>query len=125
MEVTIQLDHNPLESIFKKPLNTAPMHLQCMLLRLQRYNLRVVYKKLTEMFHVDTLSRAYQTENLVNFVHSLEAIDATLGLPVSANCLQQIQHATAEDPGVSLLSDVIKGDWPEEKHSAWPALRAY
>ena len=77
------------------------------------------------MFHVDTLSRAYQTENLGDFVHSLEAIDATLGLPVSANRLQQIQHATAEDPGVSLLSDVIKGDWPEEKHSAWPALRAY
>ena len=77
MEVTIELDHNPLESIFKKPLNTVPMHLQCMLLRLQRYNLRVVYKKLTEMFHVDTLSRAYQTENLVDFVYSLEAIDAT------------------------------------------------
>ena len=89
-EVTIQLDHKPLESIFKKPLNTAPMHLQRMLLRLQRYNSRVMYAKGTEMFLVDILSRLYLIENLGDFVHSLEAIDATLGLPVSVNRPEQI-----------------------------------
>ena len=88
------------------------MHLQRILLRLQRYNLRVVYTKGTEIFLADTLSRAYLIENLGDFVHSLEAIDATLGLSVSPKCLQQIRHVTAEDPGLSLLSDVIKAGWP-------------
>ena len=55
-EVTIQSDHKPLECIFKKPLSTALMRLQRMLLRLQKYNLRVVYTKGTEMFLADTLS---------------------------------------------------------------------
>ena len=84
------------------------MHLQRMLLKLQRYNLRVLYTKGTEMFVANALSRAYLIENPGDFVHSLEAIDATLGLPVCTNHLQQIRHATAEDQGLSLLSDVIK-----------------
>ena len=53
-EVTIQTDHKPLECIFKKPLNTAPMRLQRMLLRLQIYNLNVRYHKGTEMYLADT-----------------------------------------------------------------------
>ncbi|XP_056122564.1 NACHT, LRR and PYD domains-containing protein 12-like [Rhinichthys klamathensis goyatoka] len=41
-EIMIESDHKPLES--KKPLHQAPMRLQRMLLRLQRYNLKVMYK---------------------------------------------------------------------------------
>ena len=107
-EVTIQSDHKPLESIFEKLLNTATMHLQHILVRLQRYNLRVVYTKVMEMFLADTLSRAYLSKNLIDIMHSLEAIDATLGLPVNVDCLQQIRHAMTEDPNLCLLSNVIK-----------------
>ena len=74
------------------------------------------------MFLTDTLSRAYLIGNPDDFVHSLEAIDAILGLPVSTNQLQQIRHATAEDPDLSLLSDIIKAGWPEEKCSVQPAV---
>ena len=121
-EVTIQSDHKPLECIFKKPLNTAPMRLQHMLLRLQRYNLRAVYTKGTEMFLADTLSQAYLPVNMCDLRPSLEEIDATLGLPVSADRLQQIQHATLEDPVLPLLSDVIKAGWPNDKRSVPPAV---
>ena len=79
----------------------------------------------TEMFLADNLSRAYLTENPDDFVHPLEAIDATLGLPVNANHLHLIQHATAEDTQLSLLCDVIKAGWPDEKHSVQPALWTY
>ena len=51
-------DHNPLETIFLKPLTAAPKCLQGMLLYLQKLDLAVCYKKGTEMFLVDTLSRA-------------------------------------------------------------------
>ena len=44
-EVTVQTDHQPLESIFRKPLGAAPAHLQRMLLYLQSYNLEVKYIK--------------------------------------------------------------------------------
>ena len=43
-EVTIISDHKPLESIMKKPLSKAPDRIQRMLLRLQRYNINLLYK---------------------------------------------------------------------------------
>ena len=58
-EVAIQMDHKPLESIFKKLLNGAPMRLQRRLLRRQRYYLKGLYHKGTEMYMTDALSRAY------------------------------------------------------------------
>ena len=55
--VTVYNDHKPLEAIFKKPLNAAPIHLQRMLLHLQCYHLDVRYQRGPDMFLVDTLSR--------------------------------------------------------------------
>ena len=56
--VKVETDHKPLESIFKKSLISAPKRLQRMLLRLQKFDLEVTYKKGTEMVLADTLSRA-------------------------------------------------------------------
>ncbi|CAM4713618.1 unnamed protein product [Leuciscus chuanchicus] len=42
-KVTVQSDHKPLEVIVKKPLLSAPKRLQRMMLRIQKYDLEVVY----------------------------------------------------------------------------------
>ena len=55
-KVTVESDHKPLQSIFKKSLLHAPMRLQRIMLRLQRYNLDVVYKPASQMFVADHLS---------------------------------------------------------------------
>ncbi len=57
--VKIETDHKPLESIFKKSLISAPKRLQRMMLRPQKYNLTVIYKKGSGMYLADTLSRAF------------------------------------------------------------------
>ena len=124
-EVTIQSYHKSLGCIFKKPLNPAPTRLQRMLLRLQRYNPRIVYTKGTEIVIADTQRRAYLPVNMCHLRPSLEEIDATLGLLVNADRLQQIQHATLEDPVLPLLSDVIKAGWPNDKCSVPPAVLPY
>ena len=54
--VKVETDHKQLESIFKKSLISAPKRLQRMLLRLQKFDLEVTYKKGTEMVLADTLS---------------------------------------------------------------------
>ena len=63
--ITVETDHKPLQSIFKKSLLTSPSRLQRMLLRLQHYNLNVTYKPGSQMYVADHLSRAYprQTED--------------------------------------------------------------
>ena len=58
-KVTVESDHKPLQSIFKKSLLCAPSRLQRMMLRLQRYNLQAVYKPGTQIFVADHLSRAF------------------------------------------------------------------
>ena len=47
--VQVQSNHKPLETTFSKPLHTVPKRLQCMLLRLQCYDLHVSYQRGTEM----------------------------------------------------------------------------
>lgn len=43
--ITVHTDHQPLETIFKKPLSKAPRGLQRMVLKLQQYQFKVTYKK--------------------------------------------------------------------------------
>ena len=54
--VTLKSDHKPLESIFKKPLATAPARIQRMLLHLQKYDLHVVHISGTQIPVSDMLS---------------------------------------------------------------------
>ena len=44
-DITVHSDHQPLQTIFKKPLCKAPRRLQRMMLKLQRYQFSVRYKK--------------------------------------------------------------------------------
>lgn len=55
----VKSDHKPLEVIVRKPLLSAPKRLQCILLRLQRYDFDVIYIPGRDMLLADTLRRAY------------------------------------------------------------------
>ena len=58
-DVRVESDHQPLETIMKKPLYKAPRRLQRMLLQLQKYDVTIQYKKGQLMHLADTLSRAH------------------------------------------------------------------
>lgn len=58
-KVHMESDHKPLETIYTKPLVSAPKRLQRMLLRLQSYDLEIKYKPGRDMYQADTLYRAY------------------------------------------------------------------
>ena len=59
----VQSHHKPLDTIFSKPLHTAPKRFQRMLLRLQRYDYYVSYQRGTEMHIADMLSRVFVPYN--------------------------------------------------------------
>lgn len=54
--ITVESDHKPLQSIFKKSLFSAPGRLQRMILRLQKYNINVVYKPIQPTRYTGCLS---------------------------------------------------------------------
>ena len=80
-------------------MNCPNAYSTCMLLRLQKYSLQVFYKKGQHMYLTDTLSRAFLPEvNACNFSSNLEAVDHKEYLSVCEERLQQISHASADDP---------------------------
>ena len=139
--VKIQTDHKPLESIFRKSLLSAPKRLQRMLLRLQKFDLQVSYKKGTEMYLADTLSRAYRVhkstrEDVAEDVvyieemrgdteRELECINMIQYLPVSEATLISIQQATESDATLRELKTTIRQGWPATKAEVSANIKDY
>ena len=123
--VTVQSDHQPLETICKKPLGSAPSRLQRMLLRLQRYNITVVYKRGSEMVLADTLSRAYLTSESVGsrFINNLQIVESQSD--VSTYTQDAIRQATKEDVVLQTVQLMIKNGWPTNKTLIPDQTRAY
>ena len=65
-QVSVETDHKPLESLFKKPLSKAPQRIQRMMLRVQHYDLKVNYVPGNQLLIADTLSRASQSESTLS-----------------------------------------------------------
>ncbi|XP_041354531.1 uncharacterized protein LOC121372300 [Gigantopelta aegis] len=108
--VLVETDHKPLESLFKKPLYSAPPRIQHML-KLQRYDLDVHYKPGTLMFIPDTLSRAHGSntdcDEMEFEVHTIE------NLPVSKDRLSEMKLDTQNDETLQKLKNVVLHGWPE------------
>ena len=74
-----------------------------MLLRLQKYDIDLQYKKGREMHIADALSRAYPKNFVPNFkeqsefCHQVEDIVIAKYLPISSESLRQFHDETAKD----------------------------
>ena len=122
--ITIETDHKPLEAIVQKPLHSAPQRLQRMLLRLQRYDLKILYKKGKEMVLADTLSRAHSDQVDISYA-DLESVDHREFLPVSRERWIQIYTESKNDAVLSQLRHFVSNGWPEQRRQVPEALRVY
>ena len=89
--VTVQSDHRPLAAISNKPLRSAPRRLQGMLLKIQKYDVTIVYKPGPEMYLADTLSRVFlpPTENTQG---EFERVNAVKLLPMTDERLEELKQ---------------------------------
>ena len=93
--VQVETDHQPLVATIQKPLNSAPNRLQRMLLRLQKYNINLKYKRGQLMFLADTLSRAYLHDvHACEFSRELQEVDHNIALALPKDCLHQLTNAS-------------------------------
>ena len=117
---TVHSDHQPLETIFKKPLSRAPRRLQRMMSRLQNYHFTVQYKKGKELFVADTLSRAAlrdgsgMTQEHHVFRVDLTQMDLSPNL-VKPGTMNQIREETVKDLCLMTLKKVVLAGWPSQK----------
>ena len=126
----VEIDHKPESNKVSSPKRLP-------LLRLQKYDLEVVYKRGVEMCMADTLSRAYlknkttqkdDVQDVMNINRSrteqeAEEIDMVSYLPLRDTTIQEIQKHTETDPDLQALATIIKDGWPESKDKVKPQLQ--
>jgi RNase H-like domain found in reverse transcriptase/Reverse transcriptase (RNA-dependent DNA polymerase)/Integrase zinc binding domain/Integrase core domain len=111
--ITVKSDHQPLETIFRRPLCKAPKRIQRMLMQLQNYNLDVKYVKGKSLHLADALSRAYINMDAHPEEKIIENVNALLFLRVSDDRVKDIAEETARDPEMRELAAVIQTGWPK------------
>ena len=135
----VESDHKPLETIFSKPLASAPRWLQKILMRLQRYDLVIQYKKGKEMYLADTLSHHYlgaedsgttakvshicsKLEQELETDEGLDEINQLLAQEAQVN---EYHVATDSDETLQAVKIIIKKGWPDEKSRLPPVTAPY
>ena len=113
----IESDHKQLENIFKKPLASAPLRLQRMLLRLQRYDIDLQYKPGKEMILANTLSRAHVAEYAEEISEKDMRVQVhlvTANISVSDEQLKKIMTKSLKDESMMKVSQYIRNGWPTQ-----------
>ena len=78
------------------------------------------------MYLADTLSRAHRPEvHACGFYQNLEEMDQTSSLALSQDRLQEIRHASADDPVLKSLRKTIQEGWPQTKLEVPELVRPY
>ena len=118
--ITVESDHKPLEAILKKPLSQAPSRLQKMLMQLQAYDINLVYKKGSEMYIADALSRAFPPEIIPEQFEEDIASERFIHLMSSESYvtdrkLQVIKDEIHTNETMQLLVQQIQDGWPDHK----------
>ena len=114
--VQVFSDHKPLEMIFKKPLAAIPRRLQGMRMRLQAYDIEVIYQPGPTMHIADLLSRSYLPVIPDPTSMEFEKINMARFLPISDERLTAIRVETEADVTLQLLKETILRGWPNNKH---------
>ena len=141
-KITAVTDHKPLETILAKSINSAPKRLQRMMLRLQKYRLNIVYKKGTQMYISDHLSRSAlpngrtQKKEIDDYevftlhaeellMKEIEGTDPNIFHNMTDATLQKVATATSKDGNLMTLAEIIANGWPEDKTQVPPNVRDY
>lgn len=112
-QVKVLSDHKPLQSIMKKPLCLAPKRLQCMMLKLQEYDIEIEYLRGQEMHIADFLSRSYLPSDEGG--EEFEAVNHLDQVPIRPTRLERIRQESLKDVVLTAVSQVIVAGWPEQK----------
>ena len=99
------------------------MRLQRIMLQLQRYDLSLVYRKGSQSFIADTLSRAQLSESLPADIY--EDYEVLTVQPVASHKMAELQRETVLDPVMVSLSSVILHGWSESENDVPEDLKPF
>ena len=130
--ITVETDHQPLTSIWKKTIATSSPRLQRLLLRLAQYDVNIKYLRGKENVIADALSRVTSpktehtdcTDSLSN-IEKIPVHQITQIAPASPERLQELREATQRDPSLKLLSKTVYEGWPNTIRDCHHSIQSY
>uniref|UniRef100_A0A3P9K7U7 Gypsy retrotransposon integrase-like protein 1 n=1 Tax=Oryzias latipes TaxID=8090 RepID=A0A3P9K7U7_ORYLA len=98
-----------------------------MMLRIQKYDLNVVYVPGKDMLLADTLSRAYLPEGAHQDYGEaeIETVNMLQHLPISHDSLNQIRTATKGDKTLQMIIKMMQQGWPSDKRAIPTEIKPY
>ena len=131
-DTEVHTDHQPPETIYKKPLHKAPARLQKILMRLQRYRFTIKYKKGSSLHLADTLSKAAlptpthaRVTGFEVFRTDLTEESQTPNPRLTENTESRVHEKTNRDKHLSMLKTTILQGWPEDRNNVPQPLQLY
>lgn len=126
--ITAETDHKPIVNLFQKSLNDCPLRVQRLMLRLQNYNLEVVYTPGKFLAVSDALSRAaepYQSSGELEKEIELHVRSVLQAMPASDNRMKEIQAETLRCEEMTKLMEMILNGWPDSKQDCEMIVMPY
>lgn len=125
-KIHVESDHQPLESIFAKPLDKCPARLKRMRLRLQAYDIKVVYKPGKELFLADALSRSFLKDDVSTLVETESQICMLIeNLPMTETKKDLFKTEIEKDDDLQTIIRYVKNGWPADKKKIPDVIRVY
>ena len=123
--IIVETHHKPLESIFNKPLNTAPPRLQRMLLKLAKYNLDVRYVFGKNQVLSDCISRAPLTDTeSVSEPEDIIGVNLLEGLGFEST-LKRFKNTSSTNETLRVVMEYVMKSWPSEKEQVNELSKEY
>lgn len=120
-KLTVETDHKPLETIWKKPLVNAPPRLRRILLDLKEYSPDIIFKKGSELKIADTLSRDCED----SYEEDEEELQVLMVLSMSESVTEDFRRSTLEDPTCQALIKMMNKGWPDDVLQVPQILRTF
>ena len=109
-------DHKPLVTIFKKDITTLSQRLQQIVLRIDQYRVRIIYKPGPDLFiAVQTKHSEDKDVEILGTQLGINAIQTTINI-TECMTVPELQQVTCQDQHKQCLKEYIIHGWPEQKH---------
>ena len=110
----------------KKPLTETPPRLQRMILRLQNYDIHVIYKSGKSIPVADALSRKHlQETDEMGKGFDIQVHTVINSLPITDTKLEIMKQATTKDTQLTKVIQVTNAGWPEDKYKCPKGVKEF
>ena len=99
--------------------------IQRMMLKVQKYNLKVQYKNGCELYIADMLSRAFISIDETPICDENYSMFSIENLPCKMSKLSELKEETLKNMELNILKDTVSWGWAENKRQINPRITQY